>query len=110
MGKIGKSSKAKRQTFGHALWPLAQSAKEHPKAPKHSLLNTVVVLDPRCFVARVSREVVPLGGSCLVTKHLENKGLRVCKFPFDWMYSTPYLVRHALLDDFKTFLDTAKCL
>ena len=53
-------------------------------------------------------EVVPLGGSCLIAKHLQNKGIRVCKFPFDWMYSTPYLVRHALLDDFKTFLDTSK--
>ncbi|CAE7570996.1 unnamed protein product [Symbiodinium sp. CCMP2592] len=70
MGKIGKSSKARKQTFGH---------------------------------------VVPLGGSCLIAKHLQNKGIRVCKFPFDWMYSTPYLVRHALLDDFKTFLDTSKC-
>ncbi|CAE7380797.1 unnamed protein product [Symbiodinium sp. CCMP2456] len=70
MGKIGKSSKARKQTFGH---------------------------------------VVPLGGSCLIAKHLQNKGIRICKFPFDWMYSTPYLVRHALLDDFKTFLDTTKC-
>ncbi|CAE7037651.1 unnamed protein product [Symbiodinium sp. KB8] len=70
MGKIGNSSKARKQTFGH---------------------------------------VVPLGGSCLIAKHLQNKGIRICKFPFDWMYSTPYLVRHALLDDFKAFLDTTKC-
>ncbi|CAK9054969.1 Uncharacterized protein SCF082_LOCUS29783, partial [Durusdinium trenchii] len=48
--------------------------------------------------------VVPLGSTCLVARHLQkNKGLRVCKFPFDWMYSTPYLVRHALTDNFKVY-------
>ncbi|CAE7639127.1 unnamed protein product [Symbiodinium pilosum] len=52
--------------------------------------------------------VVPLGSTCLVAKHLDNCGLRVCKFPFDWMFSTPYLIRHALLDNFKTFLDASK--
>ncbi|CAK8988938.1 unnamed protein product [Durusdinium trenchii] len=54
---------------------------------------------------RTFGHVVPLGSTCLVARHLQNKGLRVCKFPFDWMYSTPYLVRHALTDNFKVFLD-----
>ncbi|CAJ1413200.1 unnamed protein product [Effrenium voratum] len=49
--------------------------------------------------------VVPLGSACFIARHLQQKGLRTCKYPFDWMYSTPYLVRHALSDKFKTFLD-----
>lgn len=49
--------------------------------------------------------VISLGSTCLLARHLQNKGLRMAKFPFDWMFSTPYLVRHALSDNFKTFLD-----
>jgi len=56
-------------------------------------------------ISRSFSHVVPLGSTCLIARHLENKGMRIGKFPFDWIFSTPYMVRHALLDNFKSFLD-----
>lgn len=51
---------------------------------------------------------VSLGSVCLTAKSLEIEGLRRCKFPFDWVYSSPYMVRHALADNFKSFLDASQ--
>ncbi|CAE8590670.1 unnamed protein product, partial [Polarella glacialis] len=53
---------------------------------------------------------VSLGSFCFTAKFFEGKGLRKCKFPFDWLYSSAYMVRHALQDDFKSFLDRAQLL
>jgi len=49
--------------------------------------------------------VASLGSICLAAKQLEAQGLRQFKLPFDWIFSSAYMVRHALRDNFKSFLD-----
>jgi len=52
--------------------------------------------------------VASLGSVCFAAKSLEQFGLRMFKLPFDWVHSSPYMVRHALCDNFKAFLDKSQ--
>lgn len=46
-----------------------------------------------------------LGNFCLPSITLQKNGLRRYSLPFDWIFSTPQLVRDCLADDFAVFLD-----
>jgi len=51
------------------------------------------------------RSAVSLGGFCHAAQALLQTGLRHAAGPFDWVFSNPGMVAHALHDGFKTFLD-----
>jgi hypothetical protein len=46
-----------------------------------------------------------LGSFCLPSLISRNNGLRRYSLPFDWIFSTPKMVRDCLADDFAAFLD-----
>mmetsp|Transcript_8294 Transcript_8294/g.20970 ORF Transcript_8294/g.20970 Transcript_8294/m.20970 type:complete len:417 (+) Transcript_8294:61-1311(+) len=46
-----------------------------------------------------------LGSRCLVSRLLQDAGMRRYAGPFDWVYSSAEMVRHCLNDDFTAFLD-----
>lgn len=49
--------------------------------------------------------VVGLGTLCLTSQTLKQMGLKKSSMPFDWIFSSPEMVEHAIRDDFKEFLD-----
>ena len=51
------------------------------------------------------RHLVPLGNFCLPSIVCQANGLRKYSLPFDWIFSTPQMVRECLADDFAVFLD-----
>lgn len=52
--------------------------------------------------------VVSLGSLCAAAAWLQEKGLRTGSGPFDWVFSSPAMVRHCLKDDFTAFLDRSQ--
>ena len=52
--------------------------------------------------------VTSLGSLCTAARWIEEEGLRTGSDPFDWIYSSPAMVRHCLKDDSKAFLDRSK--
>lgn len=53
------------------------------------------------------RHAVSLGTHCYASWLLGDMGLRRSSSPFDWLFSSPALIRHCLEDDFATLLDPA---
>lgn len=49
--------------------------------------------------------IASLGSFCLPGIIFRNNGLRRYSLPFDWIFSTPAMVRDCIADDFATFLD-----
>jgi len=49
--------------------------------------------------------LVSLGSFCLPSLIFRDNGLRRYSLPFDWIFSTPQMVRDCLADDFAVFLD-----
>ena len=54
---------------------------------------------------RPVNHLVSLGNFCLPGTICRDNGLRRYSLPFDWIFSTPQMVRDCLNDDFATFLD-----
>jgi hypothetical protein len=50
--------------------------------------------------------VVSLGEACYTASILQRWNMRAFSTPFDWLFSTPVMVEHALRDDFATLLDS----
>lgn len=48
--------------------------------------------------------VIGLGTLCLTSQTLKQMGLKRSSMPFDWIFSSPGMVEHAIRDDFKEFL------
>ncbi|KAB1072869.1 papain-like cysteine peptidase [Methylobacterium planeticum] len=51
---------------------------------------------------------VSLGTHCHMAQVLKTLGLRTWSGPFDWIFSTPGMVRDCLADDFATLLDRSQ--
>ncbi|MGU3537660.1 DUF1796 family putative cysteine peptidase [Methylobacterium sp. A54F] len=49
--------------------------------------------------------VAGLGTLCLTSHTLKQMGLKESSMPFDWIFSSPGMVAHAIRDDFGAFLD-----
>jgi hypothetical protein len=56
-------------------------------------------------LAGVPLIVMSLGSLCFTARFLGELGVRAFAGPFDWIFSSPALVAHALNDDFAAFLD-----
>eukprot|EP00927_Polykrikos_kofoidii_P036194 TRINITY_DN30580_c0_g2_i1.p1 TRINITY_DN30580_c0_g2~~TRINITY_DN30580_c0_g2_i1.p1 ORF type:complete len:668 (-),score=93.36 TRINITY_DN30580_c0_g2_i1:125-2128(-) len=48
---------------------------------------------------------ISLGSLCVTASWLQGQGLRTGSGPFDWVHSSPAMVRHCLRDDFVQYLD-----
>mmetsp|Transcript_41762 Transcript_41762/g.75821 ORF Transcript_41762/g.75821 Transcript_41762/m.75821 type:complete len:467 (+) Transcript_41762:49-1449(+) len=53
-------------------------------------------------------EVISLGERCPVASWLRHRQLRRAAHPFDWIYSSPRILRHCLDDNFATLLDQSQ--
>lgn len=51
------------------------------------------------------KHIVSLGTHCYTASALKRQGWKRFSGPFDWIFSTPAMVRHCIEDEFKTFLD-----
>ena len=49
--------------------------------------------------------VVALGTSCFSAEFLRLTGLRVCAYPFDWVYSHPRMITDCVRDSFRNWFD-----
>ncbi len=54
------------------------------------------------------RHAISLGAHCYSSMLLKRAGLKRYSLPFDWIFSSPSAVAHALDDDFATLLDRAQ--
>jgi hypothetical protein len=52
--------------------------------------------------------VVGIGWACLTASILRRWKMRTFSAPFDWIFSSAEIVRHAIIDDFATFLDRSQ--
>lgn len=51
--------------------------------------------------------VVSLGSCCHTATFLKTEKLKLCSFPFDWIFCGPKINYEILTDNFKTFLDSS---
>lgn len=49
-------------------------------------------------------KIVGLGTLCLTSQLLKQMGLKQASMPFDWIFSSPEMIAHAIRDDFGEFL------
>jgi hypothetical protein len=71
-----------------------------------SHINTTLALQgDRLINGRPVGHLVSLGSFCLPSLIFRDNGLRRYSLPFDWIFSTPQMVRDCLADDFAMFLD-----
>lgn len=54
-----------------------------------------------CF----NSKFVSLGQNCSTSWYLKQLGLKKESFPFDWIFSSPEIIRHCINDNFDRFLD-----
>ncbi|CAE7746818.1 MMK1 [Symbiodinium sp. CCMP2456] len=75
-------------------------------APVH--MDPALVSDPphsSCEPPPPFVRVISLGSNCLTAMWLQHNGWRKSAMPFDWVFSSPAMVRDCLHDDFRSFLD-----
>jgi hypothetical protein len=71
-----------------------------------SHVNTMLAAQGAELVnGRPVAHIVSLGSFCLPSLLFQNSGLRKYSLPFDWIFSTPQMVRDCLGDDFCQFLN-----
>jgi hypothetical protein len=71
-----------------------------------SHLNATLALQGHQLInGRPANHLVSLGSFCLPGLIFRDNGLRRFSLPFDWIFSTPPMVRDCLADDFTDFLD-----
>ncbi len=79
---------------------------ERAAALAASHVNTTLALQGHELIhGRPVGHLVSLGSFCLPGMILRDNGLRRYSLPFDWVFSTPQMVRDCLADDFAAFLD-----
>lgn len=49
-------------------------------------------------------QILGLGTACLTSSVLKQMGVKNKSLPFDWIFSSPEMVEHAIQDDFASFL------
>lgn len=49
--------------------------------------------------------VIGLGTLCLTSQTLKQMGFKKSSMPFDWIFSSPEMIEHAIADDFREFLN-----
>jgi len=49
--------------------------------------------------------VIPFGSQCFSAYYLKLNGLKLTSYPFDWIFSSPYVIFKILNDQFKEFLN-----
>jgi hypothetical protein len=80
--------------------------RERADALAVSHINTTLALrGDQLINGRPVGHLVSLGSFCLPSLIFRDNGLRRYSLPFDWIFSTPQMVRDCLADDFAMFLD-----
>jgi hypothetical protein len=67
--------------------------------------STLALQGDQLIDGRPVSHLVSLGSFCLPSLICRDNGLRRYSLPFDWIFSTPRMVRDCLADDFAEFLD-----
>jgi hypothetical protein len=67
--------------------------------------STLASQGDRLINGRPVDHVVSLGTFCLPSIICQDNGFKTYSLPFDWIFSTPQMVRDCLEDDFAVFLD-----
>jgi uncharacterized membrane protein len=49
--------------------------------------------------------VIPFGGQCFSANFLKENNLKLVSYPFDWIFSNPYIILDMLNDNFQKFLN-----
>lgn len=52
--------------------------------------------------------VCSLGNNCHSANILKRNGLKICSYPFDWIFSNYGMIKHCIQDDFNTFLSKSQ--
>ena len=80
--------------------------RERADALAVSHINATLALQgERLINGRPISHLVSLGSFCLPSLIFRNNGLRRYSLPFDWIFSTPQMVRDCMADDFAVFLN-----
>eukprot|EP00927_Polykrikos_kofoidii_P070140 TRINITY_DN6604_c0_g1_i1.p1 TRINITY_DN6604_c0_g1~~TRINITY_DN6604_c0_g1_i1.p1 ORF type:complete len:558 (+),score=71.44 TRINITY_DN6604_c0_g1_i1:103-1776(+) len=61
--------------------------------------------EQKCVAGETFSHAVSLGSLCVTASWLQGQGLRTGSGPFDWVHSSPTMVRHCLRDNFTQYLD-----
>lgn len=54
--------------------------------------------------------LVSLGPNCVTAGFIKRLNLKVCSYPFDWIYSSPSIIKDCLENNFKIFLNKSNII
>ncbi len=108
-GLAGWSAWLRERGVAEGLTPLLQSFIEGPEFRERAAVAGVLATPaPPQSDHPPYRHAVSLGAHCYPSQLLKTRGLKRWSGPFDWIFSSPAMVRHCLRDDFTTLLDPAQ--
>jgi hypothetical protein len=75
------------------------------ESKRHFERKTMAAFPPSDAPVHQVDNIVSLGTHCYTSVFLERFNLKKFSAAFDWLFSSPSMVAHAIADDFRTFLD-----
>ncbi|WP_322086309.1 DUF1796 family putative cysteine peptidase [Burkholderia sp. BCC1999] len=82
---------------------LVRGMMQSDEASNHLVRHLYLRASPDPFLK--SQEIVSLGTHCFTSYLLKSFGLKAYSGPFDWLFSSPAMIEHCLIDNFGMFLD-----
>jgi hypothetical protein len=98
--------KVKLLDFLKKIVPGANSMEKQLEKNKDVLEKSIAIKEEIAkWLADAQYEKVSLGENCNSAWYLKESGNKKASYPFDWIFSSPAIVEHAVKDDFVSFLD-----
>ena len=97
MGLIGKINRSISKLKGKKALSTNQ---QHTLIEATKISNTI-----SAWLRESPYEIVSFGENCNSSWYIKESGNKKASYPFDWIFSSPEIILHALKDEFKTFLD-----
>lgn len=60
------------------------------------------------WLGNTGYECISLGENCNSSWYIKETDNKKASYPFDWIFSSPEIIIHAVKDDFKSFLNKAQ--
>lgn len=79
----------------------ALSAKQQSTLIKASIISNKI----SAWVGHDDYECISFGENCNTSWYIKETGNKKASYPFDWIFSSPEIIIHALKDEFKSFLN-----